>query len=156
MNVGMRPNLAGLLSRRLLTAVMICLVGPAHAAPTLAPEAGSSLSRPGDTSLGGTQEQVTVWGYRRKFSAAPTSGNQLAEPDNRTGFGPGTRIGRATIEGGLIHGTISDGVSAGLAVPIVGVKGLDFTASLAGTRDGLSPSNTVGAASAVVGLRLRW
>ena len=52
------------------------------------------------------------------------------EPGSGTGFGPGSRIGIARIECGAVHDAV--------AVPVPGVKGLDFTAALAGMRDGLS------------------
>ena len=134
---------------------MACLVGQANAAsaPSSAPP---TLSKPTNIGLGDPQEQITVWGHRGKFSAAPTPDSRFLEPDAPIGFGPGSRLGSATVEGGPIHGAISDGVSAGVAIPVAGVEGLDFTASLAGTRDGLSPSGTTGAASALAGLRLKF
>ena len=138
------------------TLCLACVVGQAAAAPNPLHDAGSPLSRPTDVTLDDQQEQIQVWGHRWKFSLAPMPDGLVPEPGNRTSFGPGSRIGIVGIEGGPVRGAISDGVSAGLAVPVPGVRGLDLTASLAGTRDSLSPAGTTGAAAAVAGLRLKF
>ena len=135
---------------------LVCVAGRAEAAPNPASDAGSLLSHPVSVTLDDRQEWIQVWGHRRKFSLAPTPDGRMLEPGNRTSFGPGSRLGMITIEGGPIHTAVSNGVSAGLAVPLPGLRGLDLTASLAGSRDSLSPAGTTGAAAAVVGLRLKF
>ncbi len=82
---------------------------------------------------------------------APSPEPRLSDPGHPTGSGSGVRL-----EGGPVHDAVSDGLSVGLAIPIAGIEGLDFTAPLAGTRDGLSPSGTKGAAAAVAGFRLAF
>ena len=139
--------------RMLPTLCLVCIAGPADAAPS--PDAGS-LSEPTNLTLDDQQEQIQVWGYRRKFSLAPVPDGRLLEPGAQAGFGPGSRLGIVRIEGGPVHDAISDGVSAGLAIPVPGVKGLDVTASLGATRDSLSPAGTTGAAAAVAGFRLKF
>ena len=141
--------------RMLQTLCLVCIAGRADAAPTPLPDAGSP-SKPTNITLNDQQEQIQVWGHRQTFLLAPVPDGRLLEPGAQAGFGPGSRLGVVRIEGGPVHGAISDGVSAGLAVPVPGLKGLDFTASLAGTRDSLSPAGTTGAAAAVAGFRLRF
>ena len=147
--------MAALRRRMVRTLCLVCIAGPADAASTPSPDAGS-LSKPTNVALSDQQEQIQVWGYRQRFSLAPVPDGRLLEPDAEAGFGPGSRLGIVRIEGGPVHDAISDGVSAGLAIPVPGVKGLDVTASLGGTRDSLSPAGTTGAAAAVMGFRLKF
>ena len=139
----------------LRTLCLVCVAGRAEAAPPPPPDAGSP-SRPTNVTPSDRQEQIQVWGHRRTFSLAPVPDGRLFEPGTQAGFGPGSRLGIVGIEGGPVHAAISDGVSVGLAGPVPGLKGLDFTASLSGTRDSLSPAGTTGAAAAVAGFRLRF
>ncbi len=131
---------------------LACLVGQAHARS----DAKAALADPIDTSLGDRQETVTVWGHRPRFSAAPKPDPGPRDPGHAATFDPGSRLGIVRIEGGPVHDAVSDGVSAGVAIPISGIRGLAFTASLAGTRDALSPSGTTGAAAVVAGFRLKF
>lgn len=126
---------------------LACVAGQARAGPG----ANSALADPIDTSLGSQPERVTVQGHRPRVFMAPAPDPRLSEPGRPTGFGSGIRL-----EGGPVHDAVSDGLSVGLAIPIVGIEGLDFIASLATTRDSLSPSGTTGAAAAVAGLRLKF
>ena len=142
--------------RMLQTLCLVCVAGPADATPTPSPLGAASPSRPTSVTPSDRQEQIQVWGHRQTFSLAPVPDDRLSEPGAQAGFGPGSRLGVVRIEGGPVHNAISDGVSAGMAVPVPGLKGLDFTASLAGTRDSLSPAGTTGAAAAVAGFRLRF
>ena len=103
-----------------------------------------------------THEQITVWGRRKLFFPAPMPDNRLSEPGNRTGFGPGSKLGVATIEGGPMHDQVHNGVTAGLAVPVPGVRDLDFMLSATGSRDAMAASGTNAAASATAGLRLKF
>ena len=140
----------------LLLMFLACPAGRADAAPGRSSATGFSLSDPASTSLDSQQERITVWGYHRKFSAAPMSGDQASRPEVLGSLGPGSRLGVAMVQGGPVHGPVSNGLLAGLAIPVAGVKGLDFTASVAGTRDNLSLFGTTGAASMVAGFRLRF
>ncbi len=142
--------------RMLQTLCLVCIAGRADAAPNPSPDAGSPRSEPTSVTPNDQREQIQVWGHRQSFSLAPVPDGRLLEPGAGAGFGPGSRLGIVRIEGGPVHGAISDGVSAGLAIPVPGLKGLEFTASLAGTRDSLPPAGTTGAAAAVAGFRLKF
>ncbi|WP_428376547.1 hypothetical protein [Lichenicoccus sp.] len=102
------------------------------------------------------QEQITVWGHRRHFFPAPMANTTVAEPGPRSGFGPGARLGIATVEGGPASDRIHNGVSAGIAIPVSGVRGLDFTLTATGSRDSMAASGTNGAAATTAGLRLKF
>lgn len=101
----------------------------------------------------GAQVRITVWGHKRHFFPAPMADHAVVEPSG-TGFGPGSRLGIATVEGGPIRDPVHEGVSTGLAFPVAGVCGLDVTAT--GSRDAMAASGTTGAASTTAGLRLKF
>ena len=102
-----------------------------------------------------TQEQITVWGRRKLFFPAPMPDNQ-SRPGSRTGFGPGSRLGIATVEGGPVHDQVHNGVAAGIAIPVAGVRNLDFMLAATGSRDAMAASGSNGAASATAGFRLKF
>ena len=126
-------------------------VGQSPPTPTATKPLGSKAST---TST--QQEQITVWGRKKQFFSAPMADNQILEPQNGSGFGPGSKLGPATIEGGPVSDQIHSGVSAGIAIPVSGVKGLDFTVTATGSRDAMTASGTNGAASATTGFRLKF
>ena len=103
-----------------------------------------------------THEQITVWGRQKLFFPAPLPNNNLSERGNQTGFGPGSKLGIATIEGGPVYDQVHNGVTAGIAIPVPGVRDLDFTLAATGSRDAMAASGINGAASATAGLRLKF
>ena len=126
-------------------------VGQSPPTPTAAKPLGSKIS----TTLT-QQEQITVWGRKKRFFPAPMADNRILEPQSRSSFGPGSKLGPATIEGGPVSDQIHSGVSGGIAIPVSGVKGLDFTVTATGSQDAMTASGTNGTASATTGFRLKF
>lgn len=128
------------------------------AKPSLAemgrPSPRHTASLPGQPA-NGIQDRITVWGRKRHFFPAPMANNAVVDP-GPTGLGPGSKLGIATIEGGPIRDAVHNGISAGIAIPVAGVRGLDFTVTETGSRDMMAASGTTGAASTTAGLRLKF
>nr|WP_321984354.1 hypothetical protein [uncultured Lichenicoccus sp.] len=129
------------------------LLSPVADALAQAPQSSKAEVKPAATS---TQERITVLGHKRHFFPAPMPDSNVAEPGGRSGFGPGSRLGIARIEGGPVGDQIHSGVSAGLAFPVAGIRGLDVTVTATGSRDSMAASGTNGAASTTAGLRLKF
>ncbi|MBB3172855.1 hypothetical protein FHR90_000669 [Endobacter medicaginis] len=101
-----------------------------------------------------TDESLTVIGHRPLVLAPLPGSTDLAPPSS--GFAPGNRLGPFTITGGPTHSMTSDGVSAGLAIPIRPVKGLEFGVTLGANRDAGAGASSTAGARAVAGFKLRF